>query len=1242
MAKKILGLDLGTNSIGWALIEESENNRKIIAMGSRIIPLSTDDKEEFTKGNAISKNQKRTEKRTQRKGYDRYQLRRKALTEVLLANNMFDPELFKLKQLELWGLRAKAVNEQVSLTELGRILYHLNQKRGYKSPTKASTLEKKETEYVQEVKNRYQLIKEQNLTIGQKFFNELQKNPYYRIKEQVFPREAYIEEFDKIIECQKKYYPHVLTEELINKIRNEIIYYQRPLKSQKGLVSVCEFEGRRILRNGKEIFVGPKVAPKSSPIFQITKIWETINNLELKNKEGQILNISIDKKREIFNYLDSNEKLTSNELFKILNLKKDDGWYCNKQINNGIQGNITKVKILRALENCEYDTHILQLQTTIEEFNDEVYLINRKTGEIIESKNKKIVSNTIEQQPIYQLWHTIYSINDANECKQALIKKFNLSEQAAERLANIDFKTSGYGNKSVKAMRKILPYLMDGYRYSDACSFAAYNHSFSLTKDEVLQKQLKDKLDLLPKNSLRQPIVEKILNQLINVVNAIIDENRGWVTRQDRISNNFEIRIELARELTSSKEERNEAYKRQREREKQNKEIAERLEKEYGLKATRNNIIKWRLFHEISPKQEPRINAICIYCGQPFGLTDALTGNSVDIEHIIPKSLLFDDSQNNKTLSHRKCNAAKGQLTAYDYMKSLGEEQFNQYIERVNKLFKDKIITKAKRDKLLMPAEKIPQDFIDRQLRETQYIAKKAKQILGDICYNVWSTSGNVTEHLRRIWGWDDVLMELQLPKYKELGLTEMVDWEIDGQTHKKEIIKNWSKRDDQRHHAIDALVIACTKQGFIQRINNLASQTNRDEMFAEIQNQSENYREKLNLLDKYLISKRPFTTQQIKEKVANILVSYKPGKKVATYSIRKIKHKGKKIVVQQNIITPRGPLSEESIYGKIKIVEKDKNIKYLFENHELIINQHIKQLVTERLQQHQFDTNKALASLKKEPIYLDQEKKIKLEKAHCYKEEFVIKYPLKDLKLKDVDSIVDKKIRELVKQRLEQYKDKEKEAFKEPLYLDNKKTIPIKTVRCFTGLSYAEPIKKDENGNAIGFVKPGNNHHIAIYADENGEKQEHVCTFWHAVERKKYGIPIIINNPQIVWNKILNENNSLPKRFLEKLPNDQWTLLLSMQQNEMFLLGLTNEEIQQYINTNNYAKLSEHLYRVQKISQRNYVFRHHLETQINDTAEAKLSKRFLLLSSITALYDLNPTKVKIDLLGHLYFSDNI
>lgn len=138
-------------------------------MGSRIIPLSNDDKDEFISGNAISKNKKRTEKRTQRKGYDRYQLRRKALTEVLIKNNMFDAELFNLKPLELWGLRAKSVSEKISLKELGRILYHLNQKRGYKSGRKEENADKKDTNYVIEVKNRYEEIKEKGITIRQRY-----------------------------------------------------------------------------------------------------------------------------------------------------------------------------------------------------------------------------------------------------------------------------------------------------------------------------------------------------------------------------------------------------------------------------------------------------------------------------------------------------------------------------------------------------------------------------------------------------------------------------------------------------------------------------------------------------------------------------------------------------------------------------------------------------------------------------------------------------------------------------------------------------------------------------------------------------------------------------------------------------------------------------------------------------------------------------------------------------------------
>jgi CRISPR-associated endonuclease Csn1 len=1214
--KKILGLDIGISSIGWALINELENRNEIIAMGSRIIPLSTDEKDEFSTGNKISKNQKRTTKRTQRKGYDRYQLRRKYLTEFLIKHNMFDTALFNLKPLELWKLRANAVSEKISLKELGRVLYHLNQKRGYKSSKSDENSDKKETDYVKEVKNRYQILKEEGLTIGQKFYNELSKNEFYRIKQQVFPREAYIEEFDKIIKKQQEFYPQLINNEFINELRDEIIYYQRKLKSQKGLVSICEFEGFWTNnKDNKMVFAGPKVAPKSSPLFQVCKIWETINNLKIKNKLGDEFIIPINKKAEIFNYLNHNEKLSEAQLFKILELKKDDGWYGNKQIEKGLQGNITVKELLKYLDD---KSELINFNLNIIESEKETFLVDKKTGEVLKTY---YVSTDFEKQPLYKLWHTIYSIKDIEECKKALIENFKINADLAENLAKIDFTKYGFGNKSAKAIRKILPYLMQGYNYSDACQFAGYNHSNSLTKEEKLERLLIDKLPHLPKNSLRQPVVEKILNQLINVVNAIIEKHG----KPD------EIRIELARELKQSRDERNETFKNLNQREKENKQIIERLQ-EYGIRATRNNIIKWRLFEEISG-DDKKINATCIYCGKAFGITDALTGNNVDVEHIIPKSLLFDDSQSNKTLSHRACNEEKGDKTAFDYMKGKGEEEFKKYIERVNDLYKKKIIGKAKRDKLLTPANKIPKDFIERQLRETQYIAVKAKEILNKISNNVFSTSGSITEYLRRIWGWDDVLMNLQMPKYKELELTEIVEWETnDGQKHKKEVIKNWSKRDDHRHHAIDALVIACTKQGFIQRINNLSSTGNREEMYKEVGDKNG----KGSLLEKYLVAQKPFNTKEIEEKAAEILVSFKTGKKVATFGKRKIKKGGKTIVVQEKIIVPRGPLSEESVYGKIKTIEKNKPVKYLFENPELIFKNYIKELVIQRLKEYDNNAKKALDSLKKEPIYLDKEKTKILEYGTCFKEKYVIKYPIDNIKAKDVEYIVDNKIKKLIKERLEKYGNKEKEAFKEPIYFDKENKQAIKSVRMFTGLSSVEPVKFNENGKAISFVKPGNNHHIAFYIDENGKKIEHLCTFWHAVERKKYNLPIIIKNPKEVWNKILINKNDYPETFLNKLPSDKWTFVESLQQNEMFILGLENEKAQDALRNKDYKTLSNYIYRVQKISQSYYVFRHHIETQRIDTKDAIKAKRFYLIQSIGAFEKLNPIKIKINVLGEI------
>lgn len=1244
--KTVWGLDLGSASIGWAIVKEDNNVTKIVALGSRVIPYDGTEGQDFVKGTGESRNTLRTKARTIRKGYDRYQLRRKYLVDVLVKNRMMpDENLKSLPKKQLWELRSKAVTEYISKQELGRILLWLNQKRGYKSCRSEANLGKKDTEYVVAVKCRYEVIKERNLTIGQHFYNELCNDEYFRIKENVFPREAYIEEFDKICEKQKVHLG--LSNELIAKIRNEIIYYQRPLKSQKGLVAVCEFEGTWKTKDGKEYFVGPKVAPKSSPLFQLSKIWENVNNIKLSTKYGEDIELTLDEKLKVFDYLDNNERLTSTDLFRILHKSKKE-FTVTKQLEKGIQGNIVKTAILKILGKNYKE--LLKLDLTIIETEQFGYLYDKKTGEILGEKSFKYIDSKVEKEPFYQLWHTIYSINNVQECSNALQKgiivvrkkgkddevRVKIDKETADKLAAIDFCKFAFGNKSAKTIRKILPYLMEGDKYSEAMSYAGYDHSNSWTKDDNLRRDLLDKLKPIDKNSLRQPIVEKILNQMVNVVNAIIE----------KYGKPDEIRIELARELKQSRDERNSADLKMSKRQRENEIIANRLE-EYGLRATRNNIIKWRLYQEID-NQDSKLNAICVYCGQPISLTEAMLGREVDVEHIIPKSKLLDDSQSNKTLAHRHCNSTKGDMTAYDFMKTKSKQEFDNYVERVGLLYSKKIISKTKRDKLLMSEDKIPDNFIDRQLRESQYIARKAREILQTVCHNVWATSGTVTAELRHLWGWDDVTMNLQMYKYKDFpNLIETVEWESEHgkRKHSKEVIKNWTKRDDHRHHAIDALTIACTKQGFIQRFNTLNTSRTRNDMRNEIEKCSVEYKDKLTLLEKYIILQCPLSAKEVEDAVSQILVSFKAGKRVAVWGKRKVGKGGNKRVVQDRIIVPRGALSEQFVYGRIRSIEKNKTLKYLFNNPHLIFKPYIKILVEQRLNKYENDTKKALASLKEDPIYLDVDKTKLLEYGTCFKEEFVIKYDV-DVNFTRTEKIIDEKIKYILQTRLQRFGGSSKEAFKDvqqgektlKWYEDEKLEHPIHSVRCFTGLSAVVPIKKDEYGNEIGFVKPGNNHHIAIYVDQDGNENEHVCTFWHAVERKKYGIPVIIKNTNDVWDKIWQQpDNTYPQSFLKQLPSVNLEMKLSMQQNEMFVLEMTQGDVKVAIENSNYKKISEHLYRINSISTSDYCFYHHLETKKDiKNADSKASKRFFRIKSMKALFSLNPVKVKIDCLGNI------
>jgi CRISPR-associated endonuclease Csn1 len=1288
--KKVIGLDLGSSSIGWALINEPENSQeeyRIIGMGVRIVPLSKDENDEFSKGNAISKNANRTLKRGARRGMHRYKMRKQQLVSVLkLLGMMPDKALFMLNALDLYRLRDRAIQEQISLEELGRILFHLNQKRGYKSNRKANNEEEntdisskdsnsegedkapkkmKVKGYLDLIADRESLIEREKQTIGQYFYAELQKNKFFRIKENIFMRSSYENEFENIWNTQSKFHPSILTEENKNRIGKEIIYYQRPLKSQKGLVSVCKFEGKLFSdkRSGytKQVFSGPKVAPKSSPLFQISKIWQELNNIEItsfkamksRNQNGgtDALEIGFDiygkrtltqsEKQTLFEALNWGEKLTPKQILQSLGYKSGYNEYkINLRNEKFMEGNRTLTAIKKVFDKYEVDKdHLLRFTLKKEESGR----VDKETGEMFHR-----IKESFEAEPLYRLWHLIYSIDQTATLEKILIEKYGLQKDTAVALAKLDFHKSGYGNMSSRALRNILPHLILGMGYADACEMAGYNHSNSITKEQNESRELLDKLELYAKNSLRQPVVEKIINQVINLINDLIDEKNGYITKAERHSKDkFEIRVELARDLRQSAGERNDTFKRNNDQDKKHKVIVEKLTPLLGSVSKRDveRYKLWEEFGQVSP-YEP---------GKVIGLTDLFNktnGILYDIEHIIPKSRLFDDSFSNKTICPRAMNSGttgKNQNTAFDYMKSKGEDAFNEYIAFVkDHLYKKDGISKSKFNKLMMPLDKIPDDFINRQMQETRFISKEVRGLLELICRNVYASTGTVTSKLRNLWGWDDVLMNLQIDKYRAIGQTFVKEYTSNGQIHKAERIIGWSKREDHRHHAIDALCIASTNQGFIQRINHLNAQHNRDEMFAETEGSV--YKEKLSLLEKYLLSKKPFETSEIEKEADKILISFKAGKRVASKSRNIIKLKG--ATIQQTTLTPRGFLHKETVYGQIRQFEKIK-LSPRFNRLDDVSDKAIKRQLTDYLNKFGDDTKKAFSS--KELAKFEEEHKY--NEVSVFKREYVVKYKLgADFKEKDIDSIVDKGIQRIVKDHLSKHGNNPKIAFnsENTVWMNKEKGVSIKSVRCKTGLGDLQALHKNEKGDLIDFVSTSNNHHIAIYKDASGELHENTVTFWDAFQRKEANLPIIVTNTKEVWNAILSIGFD-KQSVLAKLPKEEWEYITSLQQNEMFVFGMINEDLERAVSTNNTTSISKLLFRVQKMSknsagQIDILFRHHLETKVDDKyldsekqTEVKnelLSKKMGKAIKVQSLQNMTGIKVKINKLGKITIAE--
>lgn len=1328
--KRILGLDLGTTSIGWAIVDQAEQKNEqssVIKMGVRVNPLTADEKDNFEKGKSVTTTADRTRYRGMRRGLQRYKQRRDHLIETLKRHNMITDDTVLCEDgnrttFETYRLRAKAVNEEISLNELARVLLMINKKRGYKSNRKANNQEEGElidgmaiarrlynehltpgeltydllqntstrmipsfyrsdlqaefdaiwskqhqyypdvltneakeqikgqnkrntanllkslcgvtpaevkdrkvrtltyyrwraqavqqkmeleavatslvevngaiasaSGYLGDISDRSKELEMNRMTVGEYLMSKLDQDPHYRLKNKVFYRQDYLNEFEAIWETQKKYHPE-LTPELKEEIRDTVIFYQRKLKSQKGLIAFCEFESHEITiknerGNDKKVMTGLRVCPKSSPLYQEFKLWQVINNIivydeQSDNSEGYALNP--EQRNLLHDSLCFVKELKKSAILKLLKLPAK-----RYSINyEAIPGNTTMSSLVegfkRVLEWSGHDTdefEKMSMEQKLHQLTAVFSLLGANTDFL--TCNDSID----EQSTLYKLWHLLYSYDGDNsrtgtESLPAKIAALTgLPVEYAKALVGITFQPD-YGSLSSKAIKKILPFLRQGYVYSDACEMAGYRHSkASLTSDEIAQKQLKPALEILTSGTLRNPVVEKILNQMIHVVNAANDEYGPF----------DEIHVEMARELKQTREQREKATERIGKRTRETEQIVKILKEQFGISnPTRNDIIRYRLYEELKP-----FGYKTLYTGT-YIAKEKLFTPEFNIEHIIPQAKLFDDSQSNKTLESSAANIEKGDSTALDYVTAkYGAQSVEDYRARVAM-----IVDKKKRENLLTTGDDLPSGFLNRDLTDSQYIARKAKELLEQITRRVVTTTGSITKRLREDWQLIDVMKELNWDKYKAVGMTEEVK---NKEGHTKRIIHDWTKRNDHRHHALDALTIAFTRPSHIQLINNTSA--NDGERLAPSAFAIQ--RKELTKDGRFL---PPMPLDQLRavvlSKMSEILVSIKAKNKVVTPSVNRIKTK--RGVKRQVTLTPRAQMHNETVYGRqLQYVTKQEKVGAAFDQAKIatVARKDYREALMTRLQEFGGDAKKAFTgknALDKNPLYADAMHTVMVPsvvKMVTLVPRFTIRKPIsKDLK---IEKVVDKHIREILWQRLAEYDNDLAKAFsnldENPIWLNKDKGIAIKSVT-ITGVAVAMPLHDqrdkmgkfvtDEQGKKqpVDYVSTSNNHHVAIFEDADGNWQEHIVSFFEANERARQGLPAVDKN----YNHELG-----------------WKFLFTMKRNEYFVFPNEadgfNPADYDLRDPKNQAVVSKYLYRVQKLATKYYVFRHHLETNVQE-----------------------------------------
>jgi CRISPR-associated endonuclease Csn1 len=713
-----LGIDLGTNSLGWAMLTLNDTDRPvgIYRMGVRIFPNGRDPKTEVSLASA------RTSARGQRVRRERFLKRRSALLAKLVALGLFPAEQAagrKLATLDPYELRTKALTEKIHPWHLGRALLHLARRRGFKSNRKDANSDEAKVTGPAIERLSEQLTKTGAATLGQLLYQRLEAGQPARFRPDaksnydLYPIRAFYEqEFAAIQTGQSQYHPTVAPADW--EALRDIIFEQRPLKPQE--------KGRcRFLKDpsGKPL---PR-APLAYPSFQEFRILSDANHLaycEDPLSDYQSLNPS--QRLIVLALLRSQKSVTFGKVRSKLGLPETARFNVESDRRNALAGD----SVSALLSGDKY--------------------FGARWRELSFDQRDAIVGRLLDE-----------GTNEA-DLKHAALTDWGLDEECAARVAALgpqDF-PRGMAPFSSEFARLLVPRMAEGLRYSAAVEALGFKHALAGEDGTApclpyYGRAMPEAMVAAPRSSvpderdfgrIANPTVHIALNQLRLVVNTLIN----------RYGKPAQITVELARSLKLTAKQRSDLESEQLKNKRTNDGYRSELTA-LGVEDNYENRLRLRLWHELSDDVNDRC---CIYSGTRIAQA-RLFSDAVEIDHILPFAATLDDSPANKVLCLREANRAKRKRSPYEAFNHDPAVDYRAVLDRAESLpankrwrFRADAMDQFRRDN----------GFLRRQLTDTQYLAKVARRYLTTIATDVRVFPGRLTALLRHHWGLDTILAD--------------------------------------------------------------------------------------------------------------------------------------------------------------------------------------------------------------------------------------------------------------------------------------------------------------------------------------------------------------------------------------------------------------------------------------------------------------------------------------------------